>query len=85
MTASVRVAGDGGVPCPVAEYKLGRVVPVASSTTVPKRQPWSGPDWPQRSGYEIRAEAGRQTASAIRDVLQGTVSPADCAAGEGGE
>ncbi len=63
MTASVRVTGDGGVPCPVAEYELGPVARVASSTAVPKRQPWGGPDRPQRSGYEIRAEPERQTTS----------------------
>jgi hypothetical protein len=69
MTGSVGVAGDGGGPCPVAEYGLEAVARVAASRAIPKRQPWGGPDWPQRSGYEIRAEAERQTARAIQAVL----------------
>jgi hypothetical protein len=70
MTAKAGLAGEGGVPCPVAEYGLEAVARVAASRAVPKRQPWGGPDWPQRSGYEIRAEAERQTARAIRATLR---------------
>ncbi|MFT4949915.1 MAG: hypothetical protein ACI9CA_002057 [Natronomonas sp.] len=70
MTASPGVAGEGGIPCPVAEYGLDVVARVAASRAVPKRQPWGGSDWPQRSGYEIRAEAERQTARAIRATLR---------------
>jgi hypothetical protein len=84
MTASAGIANDGGVPCPVAEYGLDAVARVAASRAIPTRQPWGGPDWPQRSGYEIRAEAERQTARVVRDVLQGAVSDAACP-DEGGE
>jgi hypothetical protein len=69
---SVDGDGTGGTarPGPVAEYGAEVVAQNVAVAVIPKRQPWGGPDWPQRSGYEIRAEAERQTARVIRDVLR---------------
>jgi hypothetical protein len=63
--------GEADAPVsPVAEFGAGSVARALAGKLVPRRQPWGGPDWPQRSGYEIRAEAERQTARVIRDALR---------------
>lgn len=72
--------GDGRAVAPVAEYGARPVARATASTVVPKRQPWGGPDWPQRSGYEIRAAAERHTALAICDALRAEI---DTPAGAG--